>query len=97
MLRIATHPVDTPHEFTKQEIEALWHLRRENCGSTPQLLNTIGDFPAPGVDEQEMVDGYAVFILMTKVPGEPLTYDKYWKLLESERDEIRAAFKEALM
>jgi hypothetical protein len=83
--------------FTRQEIKALQHFRPENCGSTPHLLDFTGDFVDAGTDKKGMVDGYAIFIFITKVPGERLTYDKYWKLSLAERDEIRVAFKEAIL
>lgn len=94
---MATQPVEWPNEATMQELKALTHFHREGCDSTPHLLDFVGDFIEEGVDEQEMVDGYAVFILMAKVPGERLDYHKYWNRSETQRDEIRAAFKEALL
>ena len=43
-----------------------------------------------------MSGGYAVFILMTKIPGEQLNYDTFWGKDEEEREAIRRAFKVAL-
>jgi hypothetical protein len=38
-----------------------------------------------------------VFILMTKVPGERMDYSMFWSKAVEEREEIRRAFKTALL
>lgn len=44
-----------------------------------------------------MSGGYVAFILMTKVPGEALNYEKFWAKDQKTREDIRRAFKAALM
>ncbi|KAF1946771.1 hypothetical protein EJ02DRAFT_418131 [Clathrospora elynae] len=44
-----------------------------------------------------MAGGYAVFMLMNKLPEEPLDYDMFWKKEEQTREDIWRAFKVALM
>jgi hypothetical protein len=39
--------------------------------------------------------GYIVYILMELLPGEPLEY--FWELPLKERDEVRKAFRTALV
>ncbi|KAF2785889.1 hypothetical protein K505DRAFT_261098 [Melanomma pulvis-pyrius CBS 109.77] len=99
MYKCATYSVKRPNKATLDEIKALTHLRREGCKSTPHLLGHVANpmEEEEGIDEQKMAEGYAVFILMTKLPGERIDYHKYWKLSKTQRDEIRAAFKEALL
>jgi hypothetical protein len=84
--------------YTKMEITALKRLTRTNCPYTPRLLSILRK-------EQDSTmwvpGGYLIFILMEKVPGEPIT--SFFKpgvdrpaLTRSERDEVRKGFKEAL-
>jgi hypothetical protein len=61
------------------------------------MIGYAADYMLEGVDEQAMMGGYTVFMLMNKIPGEPLSYDMFWKKDEKTREEIRVAFKEALM
>ena len=44
-----------------------------------------------------MPEGYTAFMLMTKVPGKALDYEKFWEKGEKTRENIRRAFKAALM
>lgn len=47
-----------------------------------------------------MPGGYIVYILMNKIPAEPLNYNTYWRgqlFTKEDRDEIRSAFKKAYM
>jgi hypothetical protein len=91
----STRPVAIPHEYTTNEIIALRRLRKMNCLHTPHFLNNAWHYLKPGIDKQGMAGGYAVFILMTKVPGEPISYDSYKAKSREQRDEIREAFKTA--
>lgn len=98
-LYCATHPVNVPHEFTANEIGALNRFREWNCEHTPHLLAIAEDYSSPElshVSEEMMPWGYMVFILMTKVPGKRVDYHEYWALSHAERDDIRAAFRDAL-
>jgi hypothetical protein len=94
---IATHPVKTAHHYTIDELEALRILRDTDCAHTPQLLATISDVMPAGRDKQGMVGGFVVFILMTKVPGTPITPAMMETKTLEQMDEIRAAFKTAIM
>jgi hypothetical protein len=88
----------TPSMYTKMEITALKRLTRVKCPHTPKLLSILRK-------EQDSTmwvpGGWLIFILMEKVPGEPL--DHFWKpsmerpaMTRSQRDEVRKDFKEAL-
>jgi hypothetical protein len=50
-----------------------------------------------GVDKLGVTGGFAVFILMTQVPGKPLTYKMMKSKTTEERNELRNAFKAAFM
>jgi hypothetical protein len=94
---IATNPVELPHQYTFDEIKGLRKFEKTQCAYTPHLLQVVGDWLPAGVDKEAMEGGFAVFMLMTKVPGEPLTYEMMNGKTTAERDEIRAAFKTAMM
>ena len=93
----ATLPVDNPNEHTLNEIKALEHFRNTGCVHAPQLIDCMGVQLPLGIDPQIMVGGYARFILMTKLPGSHLRWEDFWEKTEAEREEIRQAFKVALM
>ena len=93
----ATLPVDNPNDHTLNEIKALEQFRNTGCVHAPQLIDSTGIQLPPGIDPQIMVGGYARFILMTKLPGSHLRWDDFWEKTEAEREEIRQAFKVALM
>lgn len=86
-----------PNEATTNEINALGKFNECNCANAPHLLGAVQDVIRPRVDDEAMIHGYVAFILMTKVPGEHIDQKKYWALSVAERDEIRAAFREALL
>ncbi len=47
-----------------------------------------------------MPGGYIVYILMNKLPAEPLNYNTYWRgqlFTMEDRNEVRSAFKKAYM
>ncbi|KAF1828219.1 hypothetical protein BDW02DRAFT_260714 [Decorospora gaudefroyi] len=93
----ATKPADRPHQDTLYEIPALHHLSEVDCAYTPHLLGYMADYMMDGVDDQAMAGGYTVFMLMNKISGEPLGHDLFWKKDVETREEIRRAFKVALM
>jgi hypothetical protein len=93
----ATLPADNPNEHTLNEIKALEQFRNTGCVHAPQLIDSMGVQLPPGIDPQIMVGGYARFILMTKLPGSHLQWEDFWGKTEAEREEIRQAFKVALM
>jgi hypothetical protein len=97
-LHSATHPSPVPNKASLKEVEALRLLgEAKNCAYTPQLLTYAGYNVKEDIDSQGIVDGYMLFMLMTKVPGQPISSDYYWALPISKREEIRQAFKTALM
>ncbi|KAH6642940.1 hypothetical protein C7974DRAFT_386433 [Boeremia exigua] len=96
----AENPVEVPHRYTESELIALRHLRDLDCAYTPHYLEAGAFRLTPEVDEERiiMAGGYMIGILMTKVPGQKISYDDFWyDKVKEERDEIRAAFKTALL
>ena len=97
LYHLATKPVTSPHRYTLDEIEALRTFGALKCANAPHLLSLVADYLPSGRDEQAMIGGYVVFMLMNKVPGQPLDYDTFWEKDEETREEIRQAFKVARM
>lgn len=93
----ATRPVDVPNRHTSNEIRALRYFRKVGFMHAPQLIDSMSVQLPPGIDPQIMVGGYARFMLMTKLPGSRLEWEVFWRKTEAEREEIRQAFKVALM
>lgn len=85
------------HRYTIQEIRALRHLKKTSCQHTPHLIDIDGTFVTADIDEAAMVGGYTIFMLMTKLPGQRIEYDMFWSKTLEERQEIRLAFKMAMM
>lgn len=96
-LDLCTKPTNGPNQDTIDEIIGLDRLGSYGCESAPWLLNYTEDKVQPGTHEEEMVGGYVIFILMTKLPRVQLTCNNYWTLSLEEREEVREAFKQALM
>ncbi|KAF2853488.1 hypothetical protein T440DRAFT_444385 [Plenodomus tracheiphilus IPT5] len=96
LYRLATNPADRLHEYTENEIRALRRLTEVKCAYAPRLLDSAMDNVLEEVDEQAMPGGYAVFMLMTKVPGEALDWKTFWSLDQDAREEVRCAFKVAM-
>jgi hypothetical protein len=61
------------------------------------LLGEAHEREPPGVDKEGMPGGFAIFILMTKLPGKAITPSLLKDKTLEEREEIRAAFKKAIM
>ncbi|RMZ67476.1 Vacuolar sorting-associated VPS28 [Pyrenophora seminiperda CCB06] len=98
LLHIATQPVNWPHKHTVDEVAALDIFDKVELAHAPRLLGFAGESTAKGVDDDEaMHEGYTVFMLMNKLPGVTLNEDKFWNKDEETREEIRRAFKVALM
>ena len=93
----ATEPAEEAHKHTTDEIAALRHLRKVGCCYTPWFIDYGTDKVEPGMDRHGMVGGYVYYIVMTKVPGKKITAAWLASLPKKKRDEIRQAFKEALM
>lgn len=99
---------------TKFEIQNLERLTAAGCAFTPKLLavqidiqdETVLQYPQdnkyryygrPG-SKLWMPGGYIVYILMEKLPAEPLAYDLFWDekvFTKHDRDQVRHAFKKA--
>lgn len=94
---LATHGVKSPHRFTIDERDALDHFGVSECKNTPHLLGYSAEYISEGLDPNAMPKGYTAFILMTKAPGEALDYEMFWEKDEKTRENIRRAFKAALM
>jgi hypothetical protein len=95
---IATNPVEKPHDFTHNELRALRRFRETDCAPrTPPFLNAAGARLQEGVDKLGVTGGFAVFIIMTQVPAQPLTYKMMKSKTTEERSELCNAFKTALM
>lgn len=93
----ATHPVRVPNRYTSNEIIALRRLRKLDCAYTPQFLDNAAYRLKADIDKQGMEGGFMIAVLMTRVPGKQITYDMFWNLNQEKRDEIREAFKTALL
>jgi hypothetical protein len=92
----ARNLIEQPMRYTLQEIAALDYLRLKNSEHTPKLLATARLSVSQDYDKIAMPGGYMICILMTKLPGDQLDYDKFWKALIEEREQVRKAFKTAL-
>lgn len=85
---------------TEQEIDILKRLTSAGCSSTPSLLAVKIDAQEESVLDCWMPGGYIAYILMTKLPGEPLDLNVFWNenvYTKADRDEVRKAFKESYM
>jgi hypothetical protein len=97
MLRACTQPVEDANQDTHDEAAALERLGIMQCKHAPRLLDFASDTLQPGTHEEEIAGGFIVYTLMTKMPGKRLTYENFWSRPLKHREEIRAAFKEALL
>jgi hypothetical protein len=91
-----THPTYEPNQMTVNEVEALLRFRYCGCKSAPWLLDIAECVVQPGIHEKEIVGGYMNLLLMTKLPGERITYNMLREKSLSERQEIRDTFRDAL-
>ncbi|KAF2627700.1 hypothetical protein BU25DRAFT_410835 [Macroventuria anomochaeta] len=97
LLYQATNPVEVPNGQTLNEIRALKRLRKTDCAYAPQFLDNTADWLMPGIYKEGMVGGFVVFILMARVPRDEADVVAFWNRSKEERDEIRKAFKTALL
>jgi len=93
------NPVEYTNKDTEKEMRALELLRKAQCPYTPWLIGVRKQIleleeDGPALDEHAIVGGYSVFIVMTKVPGEPLS-KIFTHMPKAKRDEVREGFKEA--
>lgn len=96
-IHYCTHPTREVHQNTVNEIFALRNLADQHCQHAPWLLDFAELSVMPGDHPLGIVGGYYVVTLMTKIPGIQLTWQYLSDLSPAERDEIREAFKVALM
>jgi len=97
LLHQATHSAEVPHRYTIHEVRALRYFGKHKCTRAPHLLGLAVTDVVPCVDEQGMVGGYALYMLMTKIPGRRVDHEMFWGKSEAERETIRRSFKEALL
>lgn len=73
-----------------KELLALQLLDKGGCSVSPKLLTWFNSWQTP---EMLIPGGYIMFLVMEKLPGEPLT--DFWDRPFEEREKIRAAFRRA--
>lgn len=86
-----------PNEDSAREFFALSRLAEHRCSSAPWLLDMVITDVKAGMHSEEMIGGYMLVMLMTKIPGKMLLKSDFIQLPRAERDELRARFKEALL
>ncbi|KAF1955192.1 hypothetical protein CC80DRAFT_594384 [Byssothecium circinans] len=97
-LHFGIMPAKIANRDTTDEIHALRLLDDGESSHTPRLWGFLATtVKQRGNHFEEIVGGYFCFMLMSKVPGKRIEYDWYWALSKEERDEIREAFKVALL
>lgn len=96
-LHLCTNPTLTPGPLAANEVLALDQLAARQCHSAPWLLE-VSVLPLGRSDHDlGIAGGHCVFILMFKVAGRRLTYNYLHGLSPTERQEIRDAFRLALL
>jgi hypothetical protein len=96
-LRACTYPTLNANRRTANEIAVLRHLAAQQYQHAPWLLDVLM-LPVANSDHSlGIIGGYFGFTLMTKLHGTRLTYGYMNSLSRAQRDEIREAFKLALM
>ena len=92
-----TNPVINPNPDSVREAKALRHFLDIRCQSAPCLLKVTQTEVRANLHSESMMGGYLIVMLMTKVPGSALEHDTFCKMSRPQRDEIRQAFRRALM
>ncbi|KAK2794011.1 hypothetical protein FQN50_009960 [Emmonsiellopsis sp. PD_5] len=89
--RRSLQPYENPGPSTCREINSLSHFNARGCSVTPKLLHVV-----KSLQEEWMLvpGGYIVFLVMEKVPGDPL--DGFWGYDPPKREKVRAAFRRGL-
>ncbi|KAI4607423.1 hypothetical protein J4E83_009606 [Alternaria metachromatica] len=80
---------------TRNEVQALDLLEREDCQHSPWLYGTSIGTVRSGLHREAIVGGYSVLILMNKLPGKTLSMDMFCEMPLKDRQSVREAFKEA--
>jgi len=99
LFHTAQNAADYPNEDTINEINALDLLRKAQCPYTPWIIGIQSTVLEPEADEPELdnqaiVGGFCWFIVMTKVPGEPLS-KTFTQMPKAKRDQVHKAFNKA--
>lgn len=82
-----------PSPMTEAELKALQKFREENVAGVPHLLTWKKATQGPnGIHP----DGYIIYTIMTRVPGESLWDIGYWSMDSAHRAEIQQAFLKKL-
>ncbi|CAE7218915.1 hypothetical protein PTTW11_11104 [Pyrenophora teres f. teres] len=97
LFEMATAPVVTPRVSTIKEMKALTIFRNENCWSAPHLISYWEGSVPEGVDKHAIAGGYMKIMFMNKLPGDTLDRETFLEKTEETREDIRRAFKAALM
>jgi hypothetical protein len=96
LLEACTQPSQSPNQDTYNEAAALQRLGDLACEHAAELLGFFISDVDLGTHSEEIAGGFLVYTFMTKLPGKRITYQDFFNRPLAERDEIRAAFKEAL-
>ncbi|KAJ4375715.1 hypothetical protein N0V86_007248 [Didymella sp. IMI 355093] len=96
-LNTATHPVHNPNSATSNEIQALKRFRDSDCPHTPHLIVAETQRLVPELDQLSIPEGFLTWTIMTHLPGVRLISTEFWEKPEWQREQIRQAFKIALM
>lgn len=80
--------------YEPTELTALKSLQEKGCDVTPRLLGyqfdqQDRDDPVPG--------GFMIYVMWAKVPGESLDWGVFWSSSFSQRQDIRAKFREVYL
>jgi hypothetical protein len=97
LLYLAQHPTFHPNMASKNEVHALRYFGKMGCPSTPHFWAWQHSTVTRETDDIGM--GWRVYYLHPDVESARSRLDPevYWTYPRPKRDEIRAAFKEALM
>lgn len=83
----------SPSPMTEAELKALQLFREKNVSHVPHLITWKKATQGPnGIHP----DGYIIYTVMTKVPGESLWDLGYWSMQSSKRAEIQQIFLKKL-
>jgi hypothetical protein len=96
-LNLCTQPTKEANSETFNEVYALERFLDRKCDGVPWLAAVTETTLSGGLHPLEIVDGFLVFTLMTKMRGKPLSYEYLASMECKERNRVRQGFKEALM
>ncbi|KAJ5567129.1 hypothetical protein N7535_006435 [Penicillium sp. DV-2018c] len=77
--------------FEPPELQALQHFKQQGCEVVPEFLG----YQFAKQDREDTVPGgFVTYVIWKKVPGEPLDFTRFWNCTFSERQNIRAKFRQ---